>query len=77
MLNFVQFINTNADLTANQKTAWLDDFCEERKRIPDPDPKEEFANEKINGYIEKEVNRVRRRKAELNAEYEKLVLNAA
>lgn len=79
MLDFIQYINDNWNVSAAKKTAMLSDFCaqygykeEDEEGNPNPVTKKEFANEKIIIYFKESVNAHRKRVAEEAAEYTEL-----
>jgi hypothetical protein len=88
LLDFIQFINDNANLTAAKKTALLDDFCEqygyqetiENPQDPDGDPipnpvsKKDFANQKITDYLVQSINAIRKKTAEEAVDFTELTL---
>ncbi|MHA2065015.1 MAG: hypothetical protein ACXABY_11630 [Candidatus Thorarchaeota archaeon] len=80
-LDWIGFINTNANLTPEQKTALLDDFCEAydyqdilEDGEPNPVIKKDFANAWIERFLQNTVNRVRRQRAEDAVTIEELQL---
>jgi len=80
-VDFIQHINDNTNLTAQQKTDLLDDFCEcygYQETIdgePNPTSKKDFANDKAKRYFIESVNSVRKRTAEDAVEWTELDLD--
>ena len=75
-LDFIGFINQNTPgLTATQKQALLNDFCESFSvdTIP-PTERKRLANEAIQAWIVGHVNEVRRARAAAAVSFEKLSL---
>jgi len=83
MLNFIGFINDNVNLSMSQKLALLEDFCTQYgyqevldDGSPNPESRREFANHHITRFLRESVNSVRRERAEAEAMYEELKLEA-
>lgn len=87
MLDFIQFINDNVNLSAAKKVELLEDFCKQYGyeeeiddgaggMIPNPVTRKVFANDKISSFIKQTVNAVRRKEQLELVEYEKLILEA-
>ena len=83
-LDFIAFINQNVSLSAAQKQAMLNDFCEQYgydeeieiggELIPNPVSKVEFANERIEAFIRETVHATRIRRAKEATKFEELIL---
>jgi hypothetical protein len=82
-LDFIGFINANIGLTNAKKLALLNDFCEQNNyqtmivdpdgnSIPNPQTKQEFANEKLNNFLRESVNQIRKKRSQDAATYETL-----
>lgn len=84
MLDYIQFINDNSNLTSQQKTDLLFDFCDQYgyqetvvdqdtgEEIQNPTTRKEFANQKITDYLIQTVNTVRIKRAKAAADYTEL-----
>ena len=88
MLDIIQHISDNVNLSVAKKIALLDDFCgqysyqetipdpadPEGPEIPNPQSKKSFANEKIEDYIKQTISAYRKKIAEQAATFEELIL---
>lgn len=81
MLDFIQFIDDNANLSAVKKISLLEDFVaqydyqeELEDGTPNPVTKKEFANKQINQYIIQSVQAARFTRSRAAVEIEELEL---